>query len=219
MLMFCRALGYNQQALYCYRILYNFHPGNVNVLLDRTLLAKEMGDLGTVHLHSFPSRQTLNSISRLAIRTYRFSVALCRIWESYDHFWSNYSTSKLVLLFLICLHELFITFLWHCCTTCISFWSNGSFLPSGSVQRKAIDGMQDRGEKVSGTCMKMIGSLIWWTVMRVRQLGRGMEVLDPDVNARHHLAIARIKIKEGKVNTTIFFMSKVPLQLIGAFLR
>jgi general transcription factor 3C polypeptide 3 (transcription factor C subunit 4) len=41
-------MGYNQQALYCYRKLYSLDPANVDALWDRASLAKEMGDLRTV---------------------------------------------------------------------------------------------------------------------------------------------------------------------------
>jgi tetratricopeptide (TPR) repeat protein len=66
----CRDMGYNQQALYCYRKLYSLDPNNVDALWDRASLAKEMGDLRIVrrnpiswnkiyrdliHLHAGPS--------------------------------------------------------------------------------------------------------------------------------------------------------------------
>ncbi len=45
-----RSQGYHQQALYCYRKLYQLDPSNVNALWDRASLAKEVGDLRTVRV-------------------------------------------------------------------------------------------------------------------------------------------------------------------------
>ncbi|KAH9476509.1 Transcription factor tau subunit sfc4 [Psilocybe cubensis] len=42
-----REHGYKQQALYCYRKVYSLDPTNVHALWDRASLAKEMGDLRT----------------------------------------------------------------------------------------------------------------------------------------------------------------------------
>ena len=41
-------MGHNQQALYCYRKLYNLDPTNTNALWDRAALSKEIGELRTV---------------------------------------------------------------------------------------------------------------------------------------------------------------------------
>ena len=43
-----RALGFNQQALYCYGKVYGLDPSNLNALWDRAALAKEIGDNRTV---------------------------------------------------------------------------------------------------------------------------------------------------------------------------
>lgn len=50
-----RALGYNQQTLYCYGKIYSLDPTNVDALWDRAFLAKEIGDLKIVRI----SRTTL----------------------------------------------------------------------------------------------------------------------------------------------------------------
>ncbi|THV03835.1 TPR-like protein [Dendrothele bispora CBS 962.96] len=42
-----KELGYHQQALYCYRKVYSLDPSNVGALWDRASLAKEIGDLRT----------------------------------------------------------------------------------------------------------------------------------------------------------------------------
>ncbi|KAL4078076.1 hypothetical protein J3A83DRAFT_4356769 [Scleroderma citrinum] len=42
-----RELGYNQQALYCYSKLYSLDPTNVDAVWDRATLAKEINDLRT----------------------------------------------------------------------------------------------------------------------------------------------------------------------------
>ncbi|GBE87286.1 hypothetical protein SCP_1005340 [Sparassis crispa] len=49
------ALGYNQQALYCFGKVYSLDPSNVNALWDRATLAKDIGELKT-------ARQTLLAI-------------------------------------------------------------------------------------------------------------------------------------------------------------
>lgn len=56
-----RELGYNQQALYCYRKVYSLDPNNVDALWDRASLAKETGDLKTVRSIPFFSFQTNNN--------------------------------------------------------------------------------------------------------------------------------------------------------------
>ena len=43
-----RHLGFHQQALYCYRKLYQVDPSNITALWDRASLAREIGDLRTV---------------------------------------------------------------------------------------------------------------------------------------------------------------------------
>ncbi|KAF9269641.1 TPR-like protein [Marasmius fiardii PR-910] len=47
-----RDLGFHQQALYCYRKVYELDPSNVEALWDRAVLAKEIGELRTAR-HSF----------------------------------------------------------------------------------------------------------------------------------------------------------------------
>ncbi|KIJ64224.1 hypothetical protein HYDPIDRAFT_175610 [Hydnomerulius pinastri MD-312] len=59
------ALGFNQQALYCYTKLYSLDPTNVDALWDRASLAKEMNDLRTARhsllaiLKRFPHDNTV----------------------------------------------------------------------------------------------------------------------------------------------------------------
>jgi general transcription factor 3C polypeptide 3 (transcription factor C subunit 4) len=48
LLIVCRDLGYNAQALYCWRKQSSLDPSNVNAQWDRASLAREMGDLKTV---------------------------------------------------------------------------------------------------------------------------------------------------------------------------
>ncbi|KAJ7734190.1 hypothetical protein DFH07DRAFT_129989 [Mycena maculata] len=45
-----RELGYNQQALYCWAKAYHIDPTNVAALWDRAVLARELGDLQTTRL-------------------------------------------------------------------------------------------------------------------------------------------------------------------------
>ncbi|KAL9710688.1 transcription factor TFIIIC subunit tfc4 [Leucoagaricus gongylophorus] len=42
-----RDMGYNQQALYCYRKVYSLDPANVHALWERAVLAKNMGEFKT----------------------------------------------------------------------------------------------------------------------------------------------------------------------------
>ena len=65
---FCRNLGYNQQALYCYGKMYHLDPTNVNALWDRASLAKEIGDLKTVSLFALCTHFLGLNMSRLARR-------------------------------------------------------------------------------------------------------------------------------------------------------
>jgi hypothetical protein len=68
-----RDLGYNQQALYCYRKLYSLDPTNVDALWDRASLAKEMGDLRTVKPSLLSGLHQLKRTLRLAIHILPFS--------------------------------------------------------------------------------------------------------------------------------------------------
>lgn len=46
--MLPRREGYHQQALYCYRKLYQLNPENLNALWDRATLSKQIGEPRTV---------------------------------------------------------------------------------------------------------------------------------------------------------------------------
>jgi len=46
-------MGYNQQALYCYRKVYSLDPANVHALWERAVLAKNIGEFSTVTMVTF----------------------------------------------------------------------------------------------------------------------------------------------------------------------
>jgi len=47
-------MGYNQQALYCYRKVYSLDPANVHALWERAVLARNIGEFRTVAIGHFP---------------------------------------------------------------------------------------------------------------------------------------------------------------------
>jgi hypothetical protein len=57
-----RDMGFSKQALYCYSKAYSLDPTNVNMLWDRAILAKEIGQINTV-------RAVLSAVLGLARRS------------------------------------------------------------------------------------------------------------------------------------------------------
>lgn len=94
-----RELGYNQQALYCYRKVYSLDPNNVDALWDRASLAKETGDLKTARtaylgiLKRFPHDLTvLSELRILLIELSDLPTCTSLFQSAFSHYQSTYSS-------------------------------------------------------------------------------------------------------------------------------
>ncbi|KIM61704.1 hypothetical protein SCLCIDRAFT_1215803 [Scleroderma citrinum Foug A] len=87
-----RELHYNQQALYCYGKLYTLDPSNVDALWDRATLAKETNDLRIARhsllaiLKRFPHDNTvLTELRPVLIELSDLSLCTSLYQEAFDH--------------------------------------------------------------------------------------------------------------------------------------
>ncbi|KAG6331587.1 hypothetical protein ID866_7502 [Astraeus odoratus] len=87
-----RELGYNQQALYCYSKLYSLDPSNVDALWDRATLAKETNDLRTARhsllaiLKRFPHDNTvLTELRPVLIELTDFNLCASLYQDALEH--------------------------------------------------------------------------------------------------------------------------------------
>ncbi|KAJ7640027.1 TPR-like protein [Mycena polygramma] len=216
-----RELGYPQQALYCWAKGYHIDPSNVAALWDRAMLAKELGDLPTTRiaflgiLERFP--HDLNILSEL--RTVLIDLGdleTCAelFHAAFEHYHSTYPTgvgraaasglevpgAGFALLEVLVLADLYNTL--------------GEHERAVDVIRRGVRWLQGRADEG-----------YWDLCADDREFDcEGMDVaravegeedgegdMDPgyfelDVNARHRLAIARIKmgeLEEGKVHADV----------------
>ncbi|TFY70716.1 hypothetical protein EVG20_g2295 [Dentipellis fragilis] len=92
-----RALGFNQQALYCYAKLSSLDPTNISALWDRAALAKEIGDTRTARiallalLKRVPHDLTVLSELRPILVDLGDLTLLAELYQSaFEHYVSQY---------------------------------------------------------------------------------------------------------------------------------
>ncbi|KAF9459393.1 hypothetical protein BDZ94DRAFT_1199583 [Collybia nuda] len=209
-----REHGYNQQALYCYRKVYSLDPTNVDALWDRASLAKETGDLKTARnaflaiLKRFPHDLTvLGELRPILIELSDLSICANLFQQAFNHYQRIYPSGRGMdaasnleivgggfgLMEILVLADLFNTL--------------GEHERAIDVIRRGCRWLQGRAEQV------------YWDACdddREYDLpetgprpGAGEDgSVEPggfslDINARHRLAVARIKlgeIEEGKLH-------------------
>ncbi|KAH9080567.1 TPR-like protein [Lactarius deliciosus] len=181
-----RELGFNQQALYCYGKVYGLDPSNLNALWDRAALAKEIGDNRTVRAFITLSFMRLPS---------------CITWQPFrmghgvdPETGQEVSGGGYSLMEILVLADLYNTM--------------GDHDKAIPVIRRGCRWLQGRGaQKLWDSCEddREYDETDWRAGnTRERELLPGKYPLD--VNARHRLAIARIKvgdIEEGMAHAGI----------------
>ncbi|KAG1750557.1 uncharacterized protein EDB91DRAFT_1108147 [Suillus paluster] len=222
-----RDLGYNQQALYCYSKVYSLDPTNVDALWDRASLAKELNDLRAARhsllaiLKQFPHDMTvlaelrpiLIEVSDLALCATLYHAAL----EHYqviqplgpaqpvntsltDHPPPNQIFGFIDLLVLADLYNTMAEY-----DHAIQTIRKGCRWLQGRASQRFWDGCVD--DREYDLPREDRGNV---NIERGGDVQPGHYPLD--VNARHRLAIARIKlgeVEEGKMHATIVLAQDV----------
>ncbi|KAL7280359.1 hypothetical protein ACG7TL_005282 [Trametes sanguinea] len=210
-----RALGYNQQALYCYGKMYHLDPTNVSALWDRASLAKEIGDLKIARstmlamLKRLPHHlPVLDELRPILIELNDLPLCAELFQGAFDHFHAAFPSGRGVdpetgaevpgggfgLMHLLVLADLYNTLGDY--GKAIDVIRKGCRWLQGRAAQKFWDACEDDREwdaPESGAQRVSDG-----------EMQPGMYPLD--VNARHRLAIARIKngdIEEGKMHAKI----------------
>ncbi|PPQ91090.1 hypothetical protein CVT25_013128 [Psilocybe cyanescens] len=203
-----REHGYKQQALYCYRKVYSLDPTNVHALWDRASLAKEMGDLRTARnaflaiLKRVPhDLSVLRELHTILVELSDFSTCASLLQDALDYYMqtcpsghgegiSGGGFSKMDLLLLADLYNVMGE---H--GQAVETIRRGTRWQQGRLDQKYWDLCEDDRE------YDMEG----WPPRTVSDEGgavpAGNYELDP--NARHRLAVARIKmgdVDEGKLH-------------------
>ncbi|EPS96052.1 hypothetical protein FOMPIDRAFT_1151328 [Fomitopsis schrenkii] len=213
-------LGYNQQALYCYGKVYNLDPSMLNALWDRATLAKEIGELRTARntflaiLKRLPHNLTvLDELRPILIELGDLALCAELFSGAFDHYHAAFPTGMGVdpdsgqdvpgggfemmhILVLADLHNSLGQY-----DKAIESIRKGCRWLQGRTQQKFWDVCEDDREYYVGTESVRGGE---------GELQPGMYPLD--VNARHRLAVARIKmgdIEEGKKHADVILAQDV----------
>lgn len=199
-----RELGYNQQALYCYRKIYSLDPTNVDALWDRASLAKEMGEFRTaknaylVILKRFPYDITiLRELHVTLVELNELDTCANLLQAALDHYMSLNplagDTGGVGRMDLLLLADLYNVLGEH--QHAIQVIRRGTRWLQGRIDQKFWDNCDDDREydPEEWSERPSIGE-------RSIHLPPGHYELDP--NARHRLAVARIRMgdaEEGRV--------------------
>ncbi|KAJ7359218.1 hypothetical protein DFH08DRAFT_686174 [Mycena albidolilacea] len=195
-------LGYHQQALYCWGKLSSLDPANVNAQWDRALLARDMGDLRTTRsaflaiLKRFPHdlavlselRTTLIEIGDLETCTTLFQAAFEHYQTTYPSGFGRDPTNGDVpgggfgLLEILVLADLHNT--------------NGDHGRAVNVIRQGCRWLQGRGEQRYWDICDDDREYDLPNFQRTVESGPQAAMFPLDVNARHRLTVARIKMGE-----------------------
>lgn len=219
-----RDLGYNQQALYCYSKLYSLDPTNADALWDRATLAKETNDLRIARhslltiLKHFPHDTTvLTELRPILIELSDFVLCASLYEGALEHYQGLYplghaldpSLSRAAappmefgLMEILVLADLHNTMNQY--DRAIQTVRRGWRWLQGRATQKFWDVCEDDREYDPPP---EEGGL---TVQRHGDVQPGYYPLD--VNARHRLAVSRIKMgdfEEGKMHATIVLSQDV----------
>ncbi|EKM76639.1 hypothetical protein AGABI1DRAFT_122552 [Agaricus bisporus var. burnettii JB137-S8] len=214
-----RDLGYNQQALYCYRKAYSLDPTNVDALWDRASLAKNIGEFKTARnaffaiLKRFPhDLSVLRELHTILIELSELAACAELFQQAFDHYQKLYppgflhdSASNMTLegggfgsLELLLLADLYNTLGEH--ENAVEVIRRGTRWLQGRADQKYWDLCADDREY----------DLPEWSARAGSGGEDATEVTSGrfplDINARHRLAVARIKmgeIDEGKRHASV----------------
>ncbi|KAH7882558.1 hypothetical protein F5I97DRAFT_1906074 [Phlebopus sp. FC_14] len=213
-----RDMGYNQQSLYCYTKLYSLDPSNTDALWDRATLAKEMNDLRTARhsllaiLKRFPHNNTiLNELRPILIELSDFALCASLYQSALEHNQTLHllghaldpsvsgegaPMSAFGFLELLVLADLYNTTNEY--ERAVDTIRRGCRWLQGRAAQKFWDVCEDDREY---DIPREEGSE---AVQRTGDVQPGYYPLD--VNARHRLAISRLKmgdIEEGKMHANV----------------
>ncbi|RPD58991.1 TPR-like protein [Lentinus tigrinus ALCF2SS1-7] len=216
-----RELQYYQQALYCYGKIYHLDPTNVDALWDRASLAKEVGDLKIARstllamLKRLPYDLTLlNEIRPILIELNDLALCAQLFQTAFEHYIVEFPTGRgvdpdngaevpgggFMLMQILVLADLYNTLGEY--ARAVDTIRKGCRWLQGRAAQKFWDACEDDREwDVPGI------AVVRGTDGEVQP---GMYPLD--VNARHRLAIARIKagdIEEGKMHAQVVLAQDV----------
>ena len=222
-------MGFSKQALYCYSKAYSLDPTNVNMLWDRAILAKEIGQINTVRIvlsvvlslarrscNESQAKTALTAILRqiphdlnvleelrpILIEGNNIDVCASLHQDAFDHYQELYPTGVGVdpdtgqeipgggfdLMHILVLADSYNSIKKH--HNAATTIRRGSRWLQGRGSQSYWDACEDDRE------FDIAGS----AVIRSGTVAPGMFELD--VNARHRLAVSRIKmgdIEEGQV--------------------
>ncbi|TFK37274.1 hypothetical protein BDQ12DRAFT_736397 [Crucibulum laeve] len=209
-----REHGYNQQALYCYRKVYSLDPTNVDALWDRASLAKEIGDLRTARnaflaiLKRYPHDLTvLRELHTILVELSDLPTCASLLQQAFEYYQKTYPLghgldpttgapvpgggfSRLDLLLLA---DLYNALGEH--ESAIEVIRKGTRWLQGRAEQKYWDLCEDDREYDGEG----------WPARIVTAESGGVQAgrFELDANARHRLAVARIKmgeVEEGKLH-------------------
>ncbi|KAJ7927521.1 TPR-like protein [Mycena leptocephala] len=196
-------LGYNHQALYCWGKLSSLDPANVNAQWDRALLARDMGDLKTTRnafltiLKRFPhDLAVLSELRTILVEIGDLETCTTLFKAAFEHYQKTYpsghghdpTTNKDVPgggfghLEILVLADLYNTTGDH--GRAIDVIRQGSRWLQGRGEHRYWDMCDDDREYDSPHFKRSVES------------GPQPGMFPLDVNARHRLAVARIKMGE-----------------------
>ncbi|KAJ7754445.1 hypothetical protein B0H16DRAFT_744536 [Mycena metata] len=196
-------LGFNHQALYCWSKLSSLDPSNVNAQWDRALLARDLGDLKTTRhaflsiLKRFPHdlavmselRTVLVEMSDLETCTTLFNAAFEHYQKTFPSGLGHDPTTNSDLpgggfghLEILVLADLFNT--------------TGDYVRAIDVIRQGCRWLQGRGEHRYWDMCDDDREYDQADFERSVESGPQPGMFPLDVNARHRLAVARIKMGE-----------------------
>ncbi|KAI0049823.1 TPR-like protein [Auriscalpium vulgare] len=216
-----REQGYNQQALYCYGKVYSLDRANFSALWDRAALARQMGDHKTARnsllaiLKSVPYdltvleelRPILIELGDLALCAALFDAAFAHYVGAYPAGHGVDATSGaevpgggFALMELLVLADLYNSLGEH--ERAVHALRRGCRWLQGRAEQKFWDACEDDREYDVGDARAQPAG--------PREVPPGRFPLD--VNARHRLAVARIKmrdVEEGKMHAGIVLAQDV----------
>ncbi|KAJ7634784.1 TPR-like protein [Roridomyces roridus] len=214
-----KELGYNQQALYCWGKQSRLDPANVNAQWDRASLARDMGDLKTTRsallliLKRFPhDLAVLSELRTILVELSDFSTCTTLFQAAFEHYQKTFpsghgrdpATNSDVAgggfgpLDILVLADLYNT--------------AGDYEQAVDVIRQGCRWLQGRSaQRYWDMCDD---DREYDLVDYSRNLGDGPEpgMFPLDINARHRLSIARIKmgeIEEAKIHVSVMLSEEV----------
>ncbi|KAJ2916357.1 hypothetical protein MD484_g4072, partial [Candolleomyces efflorescens] len=193
-----RELGYNQQALYCYRKVNSLDPTNVDAFWDRASLAKEVGDFRTAKhalfaiLKRFPHDLTvLRELHLVLVELNDLPTCAFLLREAFDHHQKLHPTGGgFTELDILLLADLYNALGEH--DKAVDIIRKGTRWLQGRQEQRYWDLCEDDREyDIPGWNRATAGE------------GGSIEpgYFSLDTNTRHRLAVARIKMgdtEEGK---------------------